>query len=163
MKTIGAPRVADFFPVLKVIDLSQRNEADWHRKDKKHLFLGLFVAGTDTIAELLRNPEKLRKATAEIREVVGLGNLFKNQTFQGFLTCRHLLKRPLLVRQAETDIEIDQLLVNLWAIGSLWPNPHSFLPERFLDGEIDVKGQHFELREKNLLGTATGSSNGASC
>ncbi|CDP17804.1 unnamed protein product [Coffea canephora] len=70
---IGAPNVVDFFPVLKVIDVSQPNEADWHSKDMKYLFLGLFVVGTDTIAELLRNLEMMRKATSDIREVIGLG------------------------------------------------------------------------------------------
>lgn len=155
-----------------LLDLSQRNEADWHHKDMKHLFLDLFVAGTDTtsttvewaMAELLRNPEKMQKATAEIREVVGLGKIVQESDISRLPYLQALVKETfrlhpagaLLVRQAETDIKIDQylvpkdaqLLVNLWAIGrdeSLWPNPDSFLPERFLDSEIDAKGQHFQL------------------
>nr|XP_027103356.1 cytochrome P450 76C3-like [Coffea arabica] len=117
MKMIGAPNVVDFFPVLKVIDVSQPNEADWHSKDMKYLFLGLFVVGTDTIAELLRNLEMMRKATSDIREVIGLGKFVQ-----------------------ESDISRVPYLDK-----SLWPNPHSFLLARFLDSEIDVKGQHFEL------------------
>ena len=41
-----------------------------------------------------------------------------------------------------------QVLVNVWAIGRdpmLWTNPNSFVPERFLECEIDVKGRDFQL------------------
>ena len=62
----------------------------------------------------------------------------------------------LLPRKAKADVEITgyiipmgtQVLVNAWAIGrdsSLWENASSFMPERFLESEIDVKGQNFEL------------------
>jgi cytochrome P450 len=62
----------------------------------------------------------------------------------------------LLPRKAKADVEIigyiipkgTQVLVNAWAIGrdsSLWENANSFMLERFLELEIDVKGQNFEL------------------
>ncbi|KAI5067261.1 hypothetical protein GOP47_0017789 [Adiantum capillus-veneris] len=38
--------------------------------------------------------------------------------------------------------------VNVWAIGrdpTIWGKPLEFCPERFLDSNIDVHGQHFEL------------------
>ena len=41
-----------------------------------------------------------------------------------------------------------RVFINLWAIGTdehTWEQPHVFAPARFLDSDIDVKGQHFEL------------------
>ncbi|GLT77838.1 hypothetical protein SLA2020_493930 [Shorea laevis] len=41
-----------------------------------------------------------------------------------------------------------QILVNVWAMGrdsSVWPNPNLFLPERFLEKDVDFKGRDFEL------------------
>ncbi|KAI8542233.1 hypothetical protein RHMOL_Rhmol08G0122500 [Rhododendron molle] len=64
---------------------------------------------------------------------------------------------PLLVpRTVETDVEVygytipqgAQVLVNAWAIGhdpSVRANPTSFMPERFLDSEINIRGRDFEL------------------
>lgn len=132
----------------------------------------LFVAGTETtsatvewaMAELMRNPEKMQKARAEVRQVLGQSKLVQESDISRLPYLQALIKETfrlhpigtVLVRQAEADIEFDQyivpkdaqLLVNLWGIGrdpSLWLNPDSFVPERFLDSEIDVKGQHFEL------------------
>lgn len=62
----------------------------------------------------------------------------------------------LIPHKAEKDVNLrgyfvsknSQIWVNIWSIGrdpSIWPNPLSFLPERFLDKEVDVKGQNFEL------------------
>ena len=41
-----------------------------------------------------------------------------------------------------------QVLINVWAIGrdpSLWEDPYTFAPERFLVLEVDVLGRSFEL------------------
>ena len=58
---------------------------------------------------------------------------------------------PLLVpHKAETYVELcgftvlknSQVLVNAWPIGR---DPNEFMPERFLECEIGVKGRNFDL------------------
>ncbi|KAK7390084.1 hypothetical protein VNO78_25383 [Psophocarpus tetragonolobus] len=62
----------------------------------------------------------------------------------------------LVPRKSEVDVELcgfmipkgAQILVNIWAMGrdsSIWKNLNQFTPERFLENDIDFKGQDFEL------------------
>ncbi|WCJ22108.1 Cytochrome P450 76T24 [Euphorbia peplus] len=143
------------------------------RNNIKHLILDLITAGTDTtastlewaMAELLRNPETMRKARAEIEKIISKDNMIKESDVAQLPYLRAIIKEtfrlhpavPLLVpRKAGTDVEIGgytipkdaQVMVNVWAIGrdlTLWENPDVFMPERHLGSEIDVRGQHFEL------------------
>ncbi|KAM1498537.1 hypothetical protein ACFX1Q_022274 [Malus domestica] len=74
------------------------------------------------MAELLRNPEKLSQAQAELKQIIGKG-------------------KYIVPKDA-------QVLVNAWAIGrdpNIWDDPNSFMLERFLDSEIDILGKNFEL------------------
>ncbi|KAL7247060.1 hypothetical protein ACSBR2_002053 [Camellia fascicularis] len=62
----------------------------------------------------------------------------------------------LIPREVNTDVEVSgykipkgtKVLVNAWAISrdpNTWPNATSFMPERFLDSEIDFRGRDFEF------------------
>ncbi|KAF5460768.1 hypothetical protein F2P56_020613 [Juglans regia] len=133
----------------------------------------LFVGGTDTtssmlewaMAELLHNPDVVSKAKAELEQVIGKGNPVEESDVTRLPYLQAIIKETfrlhpalpfLLPRKAEADVEVDgyvipkgaQVLVNAWGIGrdpSTWENANSFMPERFLGSEIDVKGRHFEL------------------
>ncbi|WCJ22121.1 Cytochrome P450 76T24 [Euphorbia peplus] len=139
----------------------------------KHLFMNLFIAGADTtgnplqwaMIELLLNPETLRKARAEIEQVIGRDNMIKESDVAQLPYLRAIIKEtlrlhpavPLLLpREARENVEIggytipkgSQLMVNVWAIGrdpNVWENPDMFTPERFLGSEMDPRGKHFEL------------------
>ena len=135
----------------------------------------LFVAGTDTtsssstlewaMAELLHNPEKLLKARMELLQTIGQDKQVKESDITRLPYVQAVVKETfrlhpaipvLLPRRVEEDTDIKgftvpknaQVLVNAWAIGrdpKTWENPNSFVPERFLGLNMDVKGQNFEL------------------
>ncbi|XP_015894363.1 geraniol 8-hydroxylase [Ziziphus jujuba] len=156
-----------------LVNISEQNCEDMDKTRIGRLFVDLFVAGTDTtsatvewaMAELLSNPEILSKAKAELDQVIGKGNQVKESDTAKLPYLQAIIKEtfrlhpavPLLLpRRAEADVEISgftvpkgaQILVNAWAIGrdsSMWENPNSFKPERFLGSDIDVRGQSFEL------------------
>ncbi|GMH27195.1 hypothetical protein Nepgr_029038 [Nepenthes gracilis] len=216
----GTPNIADFFPMLKVIDpqrirhrtriffqkmitifdaiiderlqsrkhtnfvenkdvlddllcIIQGNSNELELSDLPHLLLDLFVAGTDTtsttvewaMAELLRNPKKLKKAQTELEEMRGRHNLMEEEDISRLPYLQAIIKETLrlhppvsflIPRKVDKDVELcgyivpkdAQVLVNVWAMGrdpSIWENANLFEPERFLESHIDFKGNYFEL------------------
>ncbi|KAI9072012.1 hypothetical protein K1719_046030 [Acacia pycnantha] len=149
------------------------------RSQLLHLFLDLFVAGIDTtsstivwaMAELVRNPEKLKKVKEELKQVIiNEGDeQFEESHISKLPYLRAVVKEtmrlhpslPLLVpHKSEAGAELcggcfvvpknAQVLINAWAIGrdpSVWDDPKQFNPERFLENndKIDFKGHDFEL------------------
>ena len=117
------------------------------------------------MAELLHNPEKMTKARDELEEVLGKGGHVQESNISKLNYLRAIVKETLrlhpsapflLPRKAKTNIEIygyivpknAQILINVWAMGhdpSIWDSPNLFMPERFLEQDIDYKGQDFEL------------------
>ncbi|XP_023891631.1 geraniol 8-hydroxylase-like [Quercus suber] len=156
-----------------LLNISEENSEEMDKTKIERLFLDLFVAGTDTtsatlewaMAELLHNPEALSTAKAELEQVIGKGNPVQESDIPRLPYLQAIVKETLrlhpavpflLPRKAQVDVEISgyiipkgaQVLVNAWAIGRdrrSWDNEKSFMPERFLGSEIDVKGLNFEL------------------
>ncbi|KAK9291153.1 hypothetical protein L1049_009341 [Liquidambar formosana] len=190
MEWSGKPNVADFFPFLKWLDpqgykrnmvrdmgramnlvssfVEKRAQEGQIGKEKE-----MFLAGSETtsssiewgMAELLRNPELMRKAREELDRVVGPNRKVEERDMDELPYLQAVMKEtlrlhpalPLLVpRNALQDTNFmgylipksTQVLVNAWAIGrdpDAWEDPLSFKPERFLGSNIDYKGQNFEL------------------
>jgi len=136
----------------------------------------IFGAGSDTtaktiewaMAELICNPEKMKRAQVELDEVVGRNRRVEESDTERLPYLRAVVKEvlrlhpvaPLLIpHRADSDCEIEgfvipkhsQVIVNIWAIGrdpAIWIKPSKFFPERFIDSEmssVDYRGQHFEL------------------
>ncbi|MBA0843730.1 hypothetical protein Goarm_000892, partial [Gossypium armourianum] len=140
------------------------------------------TAATDTtaiavewaLAELINNPETLRKAQQELDQVVGTSRLVQEFDTQRLPYLQAIIKEsfrlhppiPMISRKAVEDCKINGytipaqslLFVNIWAIGrdpKVWEDPLKFQPERFSkcnrpdtninSGDIDVKGLHYQL------------------
>ncbi|KAK7343924.1 hypothetical protein VNO77_13055 [Canavalia gladiata] len=156
-----------------LLTISKESSQKINKKQIKHLFLDLLVAGTDTTAyglertmtELMHSPEAMSKAKKELEETIGKGNPVEESDVGRLPYLQAVIKEslrlhppaPLLLpRRAKTDVEVcgytipkgAQVLINEWAIGrnpNIWENAHLFSPERFLGSNIDVKGRNFQL------------------
>ncbi|KAI3470309.1 hypothetical protein Pfo_026972 [Paulownia fortunei] len=137
----------------------------------KALLTDIFIAATDTSAAstvwimtaLMKAPNVLKKVQAEIRNLVGKkgkvdeDDLPKlpylkaviNETFRLYPPAPLLVPRETIERCIIDGYEIQPktvVHVNAWAVArdpEYWKNPDEFLPERFLNSNIDIKGQDF--------------------
>ncbi|KAL3748755.1 hypothetical protein ACJRO7_009917 [Eucalyptus globulus] len=117
-------------------------------------------------SELMRNPQTMAHLQEELETIVGLTRMVEESDLPKLNYLDMVVKEsmrlhpvvPLLVpRESMEDAVINEcfipkksrIIVNIWAIGrdpSVWSeNTEKFVPERFVDNGIDVKGHHFEL------------------
>ncbi|KAL3642136.1 hypothetical protein CASFOL_012951 [Castilleja foliolosa] len=138
----------------------------------KAMLLDIFVAGSDTssaamvwtMAALIKEPKIMKRAQAEVRNLVGkkgkvdeddLPNLryikaVINESFRLYSPAPLLIPRETIDKGTLDGYEIQPetlVYVNAWAVSrdpEYWgDNSHEFLPERFLNSNIDVKGHDF--------------------
>jgi cytochrome P450 len=117
------------------------------------------------MSELMRNPEVMAKAQAEVRRL--LDNM-RPQDHEGHLEelpyLRMVVKEglrlhpvlPLMLPRVCREtcdiggfnvVEGSRVMVNVWAIArnpDYWSHAEEFRPERFVDSKVDYKGAHFE-------------------
>ncbi|KAI3681655.1 hypothetical protein L6452_36457 [Arctium lappa] len=157
-----------------LFNLNSKDDLEFSQNDMKHLFMDLFTAGTDTtsstvewaMAELIRNPKKMEKVWLELVKLMKNNNknieehdISQLPYLQAVIkeTLRLHPPGPFLVpHRAIHDVEVQgfivpknaQIIYNVWAIGrdpSIWLDPETFMPERFLEVGIDYKGHDFEF------------------
>lgn len=118
------------------------------------------------MTELIRDPKKMEVARLELNEHVKNNDTTLQESDISQLPYLHAVIKEtlrlhppvpfLLPHQAIHDVEVEgfvipkgaQILCNVWAIGRdpiIWHHPEAFMPERFLEGEIDYRGQDFKL------------------
>ncbi|GMH19728.1 hypothetical protein Nepgr_021569 [Nepenthes gracilis] len=137
----------------------------------KAVILDAFLAGSQTssttlvwaMSELIKNPEVMEKAQAEVRKVYeGRGTVDESSLdelkYMRLVIRESLRLHPaapmLLPRESIERCEIfgyeipakTRVLVNAWTIHrdpKLWKEPEKFYPERFAENSIDIKGTDF--------------------
>jgi cytochrome P450 len=117
------------------------------------------------MAELLRNPDKLTKARKELCQIIDKDETIEESHISKLPFLQAVVKEtlrlhppiPLLLpHKCDENVNIlgfnvpknAQVLVNVWAMGrdsTIWENPNIFMPERFLECDINYKGNNFEL------------------
>ncbi|KAK8964040.1 Geraniol 8-hydroxylase [Platanthera guangdongensis] len=158
-----------------LLQLSREDSSNLSRQKIKSFIMDSFAAGSDTssttlewaMAELLHQPKLMKKARAEISQVIGFEREVEESDISKLPFLQAVLKEtlrlhpplPLLLpHKTGSDTELNgytvpentMVIFNVWAIGRddrVWKNPDCFVPERFmgLDEDVDFRGQHFEL------------------
>ncbi|CAH9113923.1 unnamed protein product [Cuscuta epithymum] len=143
----------------------------------RHRIMGLIHdvlgGGTDTSAaavewafqELIRKPDVIEKANAEMDRVIGRGRWVEEKDFSQLPYNEAIIKETFRLHPLCTllpphcsmeDCSLDGYeavkgtiaLVNVWSIGrnpKYWYRAEEFLPERFLEKDIDTKRLDFSL------------------
>ncbi|XP_026453222.1 cytochrome P450 76A2-like [Papaver somniferum] len=135
--------------------------------------LELFIGASETtnstvewaMAELLRQPEAMKKVKAEITKVVGFQRNLEESDIKDLHYLDAVIKEtlrlhpplPLLIpRTTIKDMELmgyiipkdTQIFINVWGLGRdpcSWEDADSFKPERFIDASnLDYRGQNFD-------------------
>lgn len=118
------------------------------------------------LSELLRHPRVMANLQNEVKNVVGINNMVEESDLGKLSYLDMVVKEtlrlypvvPLLApRESMEDIVIEgyyikkksRIIINAWSIGrdpKVWSeNAEVFYPERFINSNIDFKGQDFQL------------------
>ncbi|CAN6456363.1 unnamed protein product [Victoria cruziana] len=117
------------------------------------------------MTELLRHPNKLAAARSELKRTVGEGNIVKESDIMHLPYLEAIMKEtlrmhlpvPLLLpRRADATAKLAgytipkhmQVIINVSAFSkdpNLWDKPECFMPERFLESDLNFKGTNFQF------------------
>nr|XP_004253509.1 cytochrome P450 CYP736A12 [Solanum lycopersicum]XP_025884668.1 cytochrome P450 CYP736A12-like [Solanum lycopersicum] len=157
-----------------MMDIMQSGEAEFQfdRRHVKAVMLDMLVASIDTssssiewmLSELLRNPDIMKKLQRELEEVVGLNRMVQESDLENLKYLNMVFKEsfrlhaaaPLLLHEAMEDCVVDdfyikkgsQVIVNAYTIHrdpNFWTDADKFMPERFLESNVDVRGRDYQL------------------
>ncbi|KAL2242107.1 UNVERIFIED_CONTAM: Ferruginol synthase [Sesamum indicum] len=131
-KIVGAPNIADFFPILKMIDPQEiQRQAKFYfgeidRSDRTSSTVEW------AMTELLRSQEMMAKAKNELKSAIAENKQVEISDISRLPYLQTVIKETCRYQSCRVPI--------------IWSNPNSFEPDRFLDSRIDYKGQDFMLK-----------------
>ncbi|KAL8101261.1 hypothetical protein AgCh_033222 [Apium graveolens] len=140
--------------------------------DLKAMLMDMVTGGTDTtsntvefaLAEMMNKPQIIQKVQEELEIVVGENNIVEESHLPKlpylYAVMKEILRLhpvvPLLVPHCPSETcvvggytvpEGSRVFINVWSIHrdpSIWNKPLEFIPERFLDGQLDQSGKNFD-------------------
>nr|AJD25158.1 cytochrome P450 CYP71AU51 [Salvia miltiorrhiza] len=166
---VGGEGKKDFVDVLLEVQRNERDGFVLDEISIKALILDMFAAGTDTtstllewtLSELIRHKKIMAELKTELKSIAGCNSTITEADLDKCQYLKAVIKEtlrlhpplPLLVpRESTHDVKLlgydiaarTRVVINAWAIGRdplLWQDPEEFLPERFLNSCVDLKGQ----------------------
>ncbi|KAB2605940.1 cytochrome P450 CYP736A12-like [Pyrus ussuriensis x Pyrus communis] len=166
-------RTKDFNDAILAYMGSEESDYRIERLNIKAMMSDMLVASADTssttvlwaLSELMRHPQVMKKVQKEIENVVGLNRMVEESDTEKLEYLDMVVKEtmrlhpvlPLLLPHAAIeDCTVDgyhipkkpSIIVNVWAIvrdPSAWEDAEKFVPERFEDSNVDVRGHHFQI------------------
>ncbi|KAJ4908762.1 Cytochrome P450 71B2 [Raphanus sativus] len=157
--------------------------------DVKAIMQGIFVAAVESVAlelewllaDLIKHPQVMRNAQEEVQHIVGTKSKITNNEIDQMQYLKCVIKETMRLHPAGTvpretsskwikvggyDIPPKtKLLVNLFAVQrdpKIWENPEDFIPERFLEKNIELMGSKgyapFGFGRRNCPGMAYGNA-----
>nr|GMD55455.1 cytochrome P450 CYP736A12-like [Ipomoea batatas] len=119
-----------------------------------------------TLAEIMRHPRVMKRLQEELETKVGLSRMVEEKDLPDLEYLEMVIKESfrlhpvatlLIPHESMEDIELDghfipkntRVSINCWAIGhdpNIWSdNVEEFVPERFMNKNIDLRGRDFHL------------------
>nr|XP_016437547.1 PREDICTED: cytochrome P450 CYP736A12-like [Nicotiana tabacum] len=171
-KASDKKKTKDFVDTMMSIMQSGEAKFQFDRRHVKAVLLDMLVASIDTsstsvewmLSEHLKNPNVMEKVQKELEEVVGLNRMMEESDLDNLKYLNMVFKEsfrlhaaaPLLLHEAMEDCIVDdfyiqkgsQAIVNSYSIHmdpNVWTEANKFLPERFLESNVDVRGRDFQL------------------
>ncbi|KAH9573688.1 hypothetical protein CY35_01G013900 [Sphagnum magellanicum] len=166
--------VKDFVDVMLSLPAAETGSGRLEKNTIKAVIDDMICAGTDTSAttvewalvELLRHPEAMKKAQAELDDVIGSERVVDEGDIPELKYLQAVVKETfrlhpaaplLLAHESIGDCTVGgyfipaktRIFVNAWAVhrhpSAYQQKPLEFNPSRFVGSQIDVKGLDFQL------------------
>ncbi|KAK4737713.1 hypothetical protein R3W88_001410 [Solanum pinnatisectum] len=163
----------DIIDLLLQLRKEQSTSTDLTLDNIKAILMDILTGGSETIAvtviwlmtALMKNSKVMKKVQVEIRRSIANKGIVNEDDIQNMPYFKAMIKgtfrlyppgpllgpRKSMKKSTLEEYEIQPgtiIHVNSWAIArdpEIWENSKEFIPERFLNSDIDFKGQNFEL------------------